>query len=213
MLKPHFMGRIPEYAVLIHTFDGYAFAWDGFVQGWKDSRMDFLNAGIPVYWGSDVKSSNNPPFTPIYSGKGEWSDRLKLLLKIIPSHTIFYMQEDHWPKKGIYLDFFYQIFRNLNLKRLQISPVNQYYSLYGGELPLFFHEKAKSKYLIAHNPSFWDKSFLISVLKNGQSPWQHEYEATCKLWECPQSIRKKIAIYPCDWYHHAVEKGKLTQVK
>jgi hypothetical protein len=199
-----------DFSVLIHTFDGYAFAWDGFVQGWKNSRMGFLNTGVPVYWGTDVKSDHQAPFTPLYSGPGQWSDRLKVLLTLIPSDTIFYMQEDHWPKKGIYLDFFYQIFKAKQLKRLQVSPVTHFYTLYGEEVPLFFYEKAKSKYLIAHNPSFWDKSFLLSVLESGQSPWQHEYEATCKLWQSPESIRRKIAIYPCDWYHHAVIHGQIA---
>ena len=194
------------FSILVHTFNQYHFAWPGFFKAWREHMNDY-----PVYWGSDFPGKGIPDgFIPIFSGPGEWSDRLINLLRQIPADTVLYMQEDHWPKKGIYLDFFYQIFKAKQLKRLQVSPVTHFYTLYGEEVPLFFYEKAKSKYLIAHNPSFWDKSFLLSVLESGQSPWQHEYEATCKLWQSPESIRRKIAIYPCDWYHHAVIHGQIA---
>lgn len=202
-----------DFSVLIHTFDGYAFAWDGFVQGWKTSRMDLLNKGVPVYWGTDVKSDRQAPFTPLYSGPGQWSDRLKVLLTLIPSDTIFYMQEDHWPKKPIDLNHYYQIFRKNSLFRLQLSPIVRYYTIYGENAPYFFDEKPKSKYLVAHNPGFWDKKFLLSCLEKGENPWLNEYKGTCRLWERSKQIEKKIAIYPVDWYFHAVEHGKLVKTK
>jgi hypothetical protein len=94
-----------------------------------------------------------------------------------------------------------------DLFRLQISPINQFYSLYGSEIPLIFHEN--SKYLVSHQPSIWKKSFLLDCLKPGENPWQNEYEGTKRLQKDPK-IRGKIAIYPCDWYKHMCIKGKAV---
>lgn len=91
--------------------------------------------------------------------------------------------------------------------RLQISPINQFYSLYGSESPFFFHPT--SKYLVSHQPSIWRKDFLLSCLKPGESPWVNEYEGTKRLQNKPE-IRQKIAIYPYDWYEHKCIKGQVV---
>lgn len=202
------MNSLP-YSILVHTFSRYSFAWPGFFKGWRENMNDY-----PVYWGSDVPGKGIPDgFIPIFSGPGEWSDRLIQLLKQIPTHDVFYLQEDHWATKPVNLNLFYRLFRTMGLLRLQLSPIVRYYTIYGENAPYFFDEKPKSKYLVAHNPGFWDKKFLLSCLEKGENPWLNEYKGTCRLWERSKQIEKKIAIYPVDWYFHAVEHGKLVKTK
>lgn len=196
-------------SILVHTFEGYSFAWPGFFAAWKESRMDFMN-DVQKFWGTDVPGADVPDnWQRLYSGAGQWADRLDALLRLVPDEHILYMQEDHWPKIGLHLPFYYKIFKEKHLLRLQLSPVTRYYSLYGNDLPLYFNEKPKSKYIISHNPSIWDKNFLLSCLESGENPWENEYKATCRMWQNPDKIHRKIAIYPVDWYRHAVERGKL----
>lgn len=199
-------------SVLIHTFNRYSFLWEGLIDHWE------RNWGLrypQTYFGTDFFT---PPvadheiikhFQPLYSGDGEWSDRLRKLLVQIPSDYILYMQEDHYPiSQPPDLAKLGNIIEEKDLLRLQISPVNQFYSLYGSEMPLFFHEK--SKYLVSHQPSIWKKSFLLECLKPGENPWQNEYEGTKRLNNDPK-IWGKIAIYPCDWYKHMCVKGQVVQ--
>jgi hypothetical protein len=145
----------------------------------------------------------------IYSGVNQWSDRLLSLLNNIPTDYVLYAQEDHWPTaKPPDLREMMAIVTKKGLKRLQISPVVQFYSLTGSELPLFFHQK--SKYLVSHQPSIWEKKFLISCLERGQTPWINEYEASKTLSHMPE-IQNKIAIWPCSWFHHACIRGQLIE--
>jgi hypothetical protein len=194
-------------SVLIHTFNGYQHLWKGFLENWPYAGL----FNFPMYFGTDVETDfDTSGFQKIYSGKGEWSDRLVRLLEQIPSEHILYMQEDHWPKNLLPDQFAMEMVEELDLYRLQLSPVNQFYSLHGSVIPLFFHQK--SKYLVSHQPSIWKKSFLLECLKPNETPWQNEYAGTIRL-NSRNDIREKIAIYPCDWYKHMCIKGKVVEMQ
>lgn len=197
-------------SVLIHTFNGYQHLWHGCLKGW-DERILFPFC-IPHIFGTDEQGHADykwGKFKPIYSGSGEWSDRLFRLLSQINTDYVLYTQEDHYP---IYrLPDMFDLMRYIerySLLRLQISPVNQFYTLTGSELPLRFH--SSSKYLVSHQPSIWRKDFLLSCLKPGESPWINEYEGSKRLNNNPNIIGK-IAIYPCDWFKHMCVKGKVVE--
>lgn len=198
-------------SVLVHTFNGYQHLWRGCAEAWrpiiKSEASDF-------YFGTDIIS---PPviehkiaddFQMLYSGPGEWSDRLTRLLRDIPTEYVLYAQEDHYPTglPPIFSDLM-EIMKKNDLLRLQISPVVPFYKLFSEGDLLFFDEK--SKYLVSHQPSIWKKSFLLECLKPGETPWVNEYEGTKRLKGDPK-IRKKIAIYPYEWYKHMCIKGKVS---
>jgi uncharacterized protein (DUF3820 family) len=200
-------------SLLVHSFDGYAHLWPGYYKSFREN----WNLLYPEsYWGSDIETENKvgPPFKMLYSGPGEWSDRLRRLLVQIPSDYILYMQEDHWPnQKPPDLSNLCNIMAEKGLLRLQISPIVPFYSLYSEENTLFFD--VKSKYLVSHQPSIWKKSFLMDCLKPGETPWVNEYKGTQRLQQTGQIrdfIRGKIAIYPYDWYKHMCIKGKMVEV-
>ncbi len=197
-------------SLLCHTFNQYEKYWDGFLNGWKNYIHDQeLQNSVwghedidNYYFGTDepfhVKHDFGR-FKVIYSGKGEWSDRLINLLTQIPTEYVLYMQEDQWPTAGPpniakLLAFMVQN----DVWRLQISPIVQFYSLVGCKIPLYFHWK--SKYLMSHQPSIWKKDFLLSCLQPNENPWKNEYEATKRL-NKPE-IQGRIAIYPHSWYSH-----------
>lgn len=200
-------------SVLIHTFDGYHRLWPGFFAAFRE------NWGLKypeTYFGTDIEQPchrSTIPFNVIYSGPGEWSDRLRRLLVQIPSDYILYMQEDHYPaQQPPNLAELGNIIEENGLLRLQISPVNRFYTLEGSGIPLLFDPN--SKYLVSHQPSIWKKSFLLDCLKPGETPWQNEYEGTKRLQqtsEMREYIRGKIAIYPYDWYKHMCVKGQVVE--
>lgn len=193
-------------AVLVHSFDKYAWLWPSYEKAWRENwHLNYPD----TYFGSDIQTENKvgEPLKMIYSGSGEWSDRLKRLLLQLPYDYILYMQEDHWPTKKPPLTECWSLMERYNLNRLQISTVNQFYTLTGDENLIYFHPT--SKYLVSHQPSIWRKSFFLECLKSGESPWVNEYEGTKRL-NNKKEIEKKIAIYPYDWYQHACVKGKLV---
>ena len=188
--------------ILIHTFNEYSRFWNGCLEGWD-------KYGYNPIIGTDIKEHGEYNAKFLYSGLGEWSNRLKVLLSQIPDEYIIYAQEDHWPVR-IPPDFDKMIYlvQKYDLYRLQLSPIIQYYSLVGTNPPFYFHEK--SKYLVSHQPSIWKKSFLLECLAENETPWKNEYEGTKRL-NVRSDIQKKIAIYPHDWYSHVCVGGKSVK--
>jgi hypothetical protein len=191
-----------DLAIVIHSFNGYQHVWPGCFEAWSKVQTD-----LPIYFCTDFENHETDipeRFKVIYSGVGEWSDRLRSILRQIPEIYVLYMQEDHWPKTypGAIINFCYCLM-NEGYKRIQISSVNQFYTLTGSGYPLLFHNT--SKYLVSHQPSIWDKDFFISCLPQNETPWINEYEGTKRL----NGKKNKIGIWPCDWYDHKVIKGKL----
>jgi hypothetical protein len=196
-------------SVLVHTFNGYRHLWPGFAEAFK-KHWSNDQPFIPIYFGTDIEPENPYPLhagETILSGPGEWSDRLRSLLSKINTDYVLYIQEDMFLTSGPRMVKMMRIAEEKQLLRLQISPINQFYTLHGSELPLFFHPS--SKYLVSHQPSIWRKDFLLSCLKPGESPWVNEYEGTKRLQNKPE-IHQKIAIYPYDWYSHKCIKGQVV---
>lgn len=195
-----------KLSLLIHTFNGYRHLWGGCFNNW-----DIIHEPIHRYFGTDLPIDELEPtlagFKTIYSGEGEWSDRLTKLLVQIPTDYVLYCQEDHWPVKNPpNLSEMMQIVSENDLFRLQLSTINHFYTLTGDKIPLFFHQT--SKYLVSHQPSIWKKSFLLECLKPNENPWNNEYFGTLRLNNNPK-IKDKIAIYPCNWYAHMCIKGNI----
>lgn len=191
-------------SLLAHTFNKYEWLWDGFLNG----AHRYIKESVPKYVGSDVPGHGDHDFRDfkvLYSGEGEWSNRLIRLVKQIDTEYILYIQEDMWPCGPLLsLETMINVMRSMDLYRLQIAPVTQHYSLFGSKLPLYFHQR--SKYLVSHQPSIWKRDFLLKCMVAGENPWVNEYEGTKRLNHDP-SIYKKIAIYPHDWFKHKCEKG------
>lgn len=198
-------------SLLVHTFNGYQHFWEGqavsFEHHWPHPEIE-------IHFGTDFVQEQHPWHVGemIYSGSGEWSDRLRVLLKQIPTDYVLYFQEDHWlTKKPPDLAFLMSEMVENDLLRLQISPIVHFYKLTGSGKILFFDPQ--SKYLVSHQPSIWKKKFLLDCLTEGETPWVNEYRGTLRLQHTPETrewITNRIAIYPYDWYKHVGVKGKLV---
>jgi len=191
-------------SALIHTFDKYSWLWPGLFESYKEN----WDQDVKLYLGTDIVPSGplSSQFNTLLSGEGEWSDRLTNLLVQIPTEYLYYSQEDHWlfknpPNLAELVDFM----DKKQVLRLQISPINHYYTLQKGDNIRFF--TPNSKYLVSHQPSIWRKDFLLFCLKSGENPWQNEYEGTKRLNK--MNLINRIAIYNYDWYHHKCQRGSL----
>ena len=194
-------------SVLIHTFNGYNWLWGGCIEGWKAN----YDQDYPIYFGTDTEPDENTyfwHFKVLKSGEGSWSDRLSQLLSQIGTKYVFYAQEDHWPIKTVpNLGKMMQLVEKYDLLRLHLAQNHSYYTTeMRGEIGFF---DPKSKYLVSHQPSIWDREFLMSMVSQNETPWINEYEGTKRLNNDPK-IKDRIGIYPVNWFHHACVKGKMV---
>jgi hypothetical protein len=193
-------------SILIHTFNGYQFLWPGCLESWAKFPQK-----VPCYFGTDTEFHGKHDFGQfkvLYSGAGEWSDRLVTLLNKIETKYVLYAQEDHWPvKTPPDLDKMMQKVDKYGLLRLHLAENHRYYTTFEHENTRFFD--LKSKYLVSHQPSIWDRKFLMECVSYAETPWINEYEGTKRLNIRPE-LEKKIAIHPVKWFKHTCVRGKLV---
>jgi hypothetical protein len=198
-----------DISILIHTFNGYNWLWRGCIDGWRAN----YTPSVPMYWGTDIESPDDKdlkPFKVIYSGVGNWSARLVRLLAKIDTKYVLYAQEDHWPVKSVPdLAKMMAFVRENDLKRLQLSGITRYYKVKKSHNISYF--EPKSKYLVSHQPSIWDREFMIEQMKYDETPWINEYEGTKRLNNT--DIHGKIAIYDYNWHHHACKGGVFVPLQ
>ena len=160
------------------------------------------------------------------TGKIDWASGLiNYLLKchyqyIILVHEDYFLTESTWANIAKYLIDFVQ---KHDIKLLKCCGwwagyIDENAPMVEDEsLPLFVGEKVKkviwrynneSQYLISHQTSIWSKDFLLSTLKAGESPWEHEIIGTLRLRE------RNIPIYAyrdkCPFeYGETVQQNKV----
>ena len=175
-----------DFALLVHSCDRYELLYKGF-QFFFNKYWD-LNVPCSYYFATEEKKISIKNFENIHSGKGEWSDRLIILLQKLPEDYIIYFQEDMWLNKSIDSSFFQQLFDMIienkwNQVKLHSSDVYKTEST--NEFINGFNiaklDNKQSKFLMSHQITVWNKQFLISLLKTNEHPWRNERRATKRI--------------------------------
>ena len=171
----------------MHTCDKYSELWDSFVYYFDKHFKDNLKK----YIATEEKKVNYKGWINIKTGKGEWSDRLRIALKQIPDDQIFYIQEDIWLDKDFELP-----------KCIHVCPTNKYLKTKGGVF------EKESDYLMNHKPAIWDKEFFLKYLKPNQTPWENEKKESIEIRK--NNDHKNITIIEKNYYKDVCRKGNLT---
>ncbi|MCZ2224232.1 MAG: hypothetical protein LC122_11465 [Chitinophagales bacterium] len=127
-------------------------------------------------------------FTNIQSGKGEWADRLKILLKEIKEQYILYLQEDMWLNKRVNANFFNQLFelaKKNNWQQVKLHSSGVYKTIptdcFIEGFNIAIIDNVKSDFLMSHQITLWNKDFLLRQLKRNEHPWRNERKGTKRL--------------------------------
>ena len=193
-------------ALMVHACDRYKFLYKGF-QYFFLKNWDINAVKCNYYFATEEIDATIPGFQNIKSGKGEWSDRLAILLKEkIKEDYVLYFQEDMWLTKKVNANFFNKLFE-LTLandwKQVKLHSSEVYKTK---ESKLFIEgfnvaeiNNEESGFLMSHQVTLWKKSFLIAQLLKHEHPWRNERKATKRL--------KKLnpVIYHIDYF---AENGK-----
>lgn len=173
-------------ALLVHSCDRYKFLYKGF-ESFFLRHWDF---SIPCsyYFATEEKKVDIKGFYNIQSGKGEWTDRLAVLLKNIPEDYVLYFQEDMWLNKDVNGTFFKQLFNTAisnawNQVKLHSSEV--YKTVQTNVFIEGFNiarlDNQASDYLMSHQVTLWNKQFLLQQLPKGEHPWRNERKGSKRL--------------------------------
>jgi hypothetical protein len=194
----------PDVALLVHSCDRYEFLFPGF----EFFFSKYWNFDIPFryYFATEEKKVQIEGFENIFSGKGEWTERLRILLTKIPEKYVLYFQEDMWLSEAVNPDFFSGIIdlvTPLDFQQLKLHSSEVYtttatpYYVEGFNIALLNNEK--SDFLMSHQVTLWNKEFLLQQLQQSEHPWRNERKGTKRL-------RKLNApIYHADYF---AENGK-----
>ncbi len=181
------MNATTKVALLVHACDRYEFLYKGF-DHFFTKHWDF---SIPCtyYFATEEKDANIFGFENIKSGKGEWADRLALLLRDkIDADYILYFQEDMWLNKNVNPGFFTRLFQlaienKWNQVKLHSADVYQTIptDLFIEGFNVATIDNAASRYLMSHQVTLWNKAFLLEQLHRNEHPWRNERRGTKRL--------------------------------
>lgn len=212
---------VENVAIVIAGHDAYAGAWLAMMHGLKTYWPD---CPWPIYWITNRAVAPEGCITVRVGGDfnpKKWSDRMKRGLKQVPVKTLLWLLDDHWitakPDVGALRDFA-KLVNEGYIDRLRLYPgldhdFGKTYSLDGR---LIIMDK-KSPYRCSCKPSFWDRKVLLSLLRNGESPWDFERDGRKRSGRYIFAATKDWHFYfvtrGCpdgDWPKSPIVKGKLT---
>ena len=180
------MTKKNDVALLVHRCDRYELLFKGF-HFFFNKYWNF-NVPCSYYFATEEKQISLDNFVNIQSGKGEWSDRLRILLEKIPEKYVIYFQEDMWLDKPIEAKFFQQLFDltiSNNWKQVKLHSAGVYKTIPSELFIEGFNvaelDNSASDFLMSHQITLWDKQFLISQLKSKEHPWRNERKATKRM--------------------------------
>ena len=180
-------------AFLIFACDRYELLFKGFDHFFTKNWANPL--GIERYFATEEKDLKLKNYTQLKSGKGEWTNRLKIILDQINADYIIFIQEDMWFSKTVPEQSFHKILshtisNNIKLVKLHSSEVylteKSEHNFDG--LSLCEVNKKESRFLMSHQVSIWEKKFLYAQLKDNENPWRNERRGTKRLKKSKEKI-------------------------
>ncbi len=188
-----------KVALIVHSCDRYELLFKGFDHFFR-ANWDF---SIPLhyYFATEELKVELPGFTNIRSGKGAWSDRLRLLLGQIEEEYILYFQEDMWLNKPVDAEFINALICKATSNKWMQVKLNssEVFRTHSTGLSINGFEVSKinnltSGFLMSHQVTLWNKQFLMEQLKPGEHPWRNERKGTKRM----RSLT--TAIYHLDYF-------------
>ena len=160
-------------ALLIHTFDGYRRYWQGSIHFTQQHSTVF-----PTYFANENRQVSLPEsWTQLRCGKGAFGYRLRRALEQILEPYVVYIQEDMWLQQDIPSDLLQRATRKMehdNLVSIKLFHGCQH----------DIHETDLNNprwYIGTHQPSLWNREFLLNTIQDSMTPFQHEVRLNQRL--------------------------------
>lgn len=191
-----------KLAILVLSCDKYADLWQPFMQQF---RIFFPSDNYKIYLGSNKLQFNMPGIESVLSGDDlDWSTSLKRILFQIDEPKVFVILEDLFLASPIDLYSFHSALSFLYEKNamhikywaipMRLEPTdNPRIGIYPKGAP----------YRVTAC-GFWDREYLISLLIEGESPWNFEIQGS---YRSSYSEGFYGLTRPLCKYYNMIEKG------
>jgi len=209
-----------DVAVVIGCLDLYEPLWEP--MRYSLSKY-FGDSTWPIFW---ITNSKQAPCGTTISVGGDhtrWSDRMMRGLRQIKSSVILWMISDHWlsgyPDMSAIKDFAEYV-RDGKAAKIRLYPGWDHDRSSG----VFEHDKRllvmgkKSPYRTSCKPSFWNRKVFLSLLRDGESPWDFERDGRKRSAKYTFLAVKNWGHFPFvtkgdpsgDWPKSPIVKGRWT---
>ena len=161
-----------NFAILILSCDRYADLWPVAL---KQFRKHFEQNSYKIYFGSNTRKCEDPDVIPLLSGEDrDWSSSYLAILEKIPEKKLFVLLEDLLAVSTIDSSRFaacveFLVHNNANHIKYWPNP-NPDRSSDNPEFKIY-DRGAPYRATVC---GFWDREYLISLLLEGESPWDFE---------------------------------------
>lgn len=204
-----------DLAILVLSCDKFRPVWRVFYallfKYWPESRGH-------VFHYSESLDPNIDGVTPILSGLGNspenWSDGLLFALDGIDTPYVILMLEDFFLSRRVKAGKIGEIFKIMlaspNIGCFRLVPIP------GADLPVDAETGKISPgapYRISTQVAIWEKEFLKSMVRRGESPWEFEHNGTERSRKAHLEIRAVLPAPPADrimTHVNGIIRGKLT---
>ena len=188
--------------IAVISCDNYSDVWpfffDNLFKNWEDCPLQ-------IHLISNKKTYNHKKIINVNIGEDvSWSDNLRKGLKSLKKEYVMLFIDDLIVDKIISVNYFNKISKWINYNkpnylRLHISFKPNYYDNFVGTLP------KKSPYKVSLMPSIWNKNFLKTILRTGESAWDFEIKGTKRAFNFNGffSLNKNFIHY-----NNSIIKGK-----
>jgi hypothetical protein len=209
-----------DTAVLVLSCDKYADAWKPFFSLF---RKFWPQCPYPVYLGTNKKKEEFPGVTVVLSGEAkDWSTDTKKILEQIPENYVIVLLEDYFllgqvdqPWLSECLDYMQKnnaAFMRIASFRKDHEPM---YAFEGATCQERFGiTRADAPFRLNLQAGIWNKNELISLLKEGESPWEFEVNGSVRSRDSKKSFlgiaessEKDIISGPIPYLCTAITKG------
>lgn len=193
--------------IILHTCDKkpYCDVWNSwhkqFIEHWDN------NIECDFYFVNEEKDFLLPNFKQIKTGKGQWSDRLRLALDKIPNEIVIYLQEDFFFKKNYTKEDhhkYLRLFREYKMNCLRLSNMSKMYMVKKTDGGLY-KVLDESDYIISHQMSFWNRDFMKTILFPNQTPWQNETDGSERI----KNNKNEVFMIGNQYYDAIIRKGVI----
>lgn len=161
-----------NFAILVLSCDKYADVWPMFL---RQFRLHFPYSQYPIYLGSNKISCDDPGVIPILSGEDlNWSTSFKRILEQIEESKIFVILEDLFLTTDVDDSLFQACLSHLhtnNALHIKYWSIPIGLRLSENQLIGIYPKQAPYRATVC---GFWDRAYLMSLLLDGESPWDFE---------------------------------------
>jgi len=170
----------------VHACDRYRILFQGFEYFFERHWPDLEN--IHLYFLTEEIDHPSNRFTNLKTGKAEWSVRLRVGLQQLSEPLVIYFQEDMWFTRSVDKNVLSKVLdfaSAQNLRLLKLHSAGVYQTRPTGKvirgLAISQLDNSASNYLMSHQPSLWNREFLLAQLTRREHPWRHEKAGTKRL--------------------------------